>query len=555
MRSRKKDIDPEIKLSRNITGKSWDIVKNDILNFEHPQQDSQIFKIVRQNWYLHQANMLKDYSIIQTILKCKPVQIPIENVSIYIKFLNKYIEFTGPTDKSINSFLKKIIKLNSLITTQQLEDLVKFISPEKVINMAINDMDINSAIKVINNLSIVTTINLEKISDNKFDIMLKNITTISYQFLIHILCREMPLAQMKNMCENIYIDNFDCELFLINLERMNETTFNYFCKFNEDIFRKNIDVVIKIMEDIEILETNKKYVNMLMTILYSNQYWFCNIAKPIEEDGIITIDNDEDTNSEYTDYSEQDSENEYDYYSKDKNTSVEKYETFKKSFGVIVRKIPDSSFSFELIKYFKLWNFISVQKKNEYKSKMIENIEDIYDMLNYEEIVELLIPIYEKSENLEKIITIAGNIIKKRSCEQIIDMIKTHDKKTVLTKIITMIESDKIETNLIDEFIKQNIISLDELKEKAIGGWMKIFLNFGVNMTFDSNDLGRLVGLLKYKTSTILCNICCVGSINSVYLECGHTMCSQCSAKSGGTCPYCKKHSVVKKIFLSGIDQ
>ena len=160
-----------------------------------------------------------------------------------------------------------------------------------------------------------------------------------------------------------------------------------------------------------------------------------------------------------------------------------------------------------MVKYFKLWDFISAQKKNEYKSKMIENIEDLWNVFNYEEIIEILIPIHKKPENLDKLITIAVNIIKKGSCEQIIDMIKTHNKNTVLAKTIQMIESDKIETDSINEFVKQNIISLDELKEKAMSGWVKIFSNFGINMTFDSNDLNRLIGLLKYKTSSVLCNI------------------------------------------------
>ena len=50
---------------------------------------------------------------------------------------------------------------------------------EKIIDMAIDDMPIDCAIKVINNLSSVTIINFGQMPKDKFNIMLKNINTIN----------------------------------------------------------------------------------------------------------------------------------------------------------------------------------------------------------------------------------------------------------------------------------------------------------------------------------------------------------------------------------------
>ena len=63
-------------------------------------------------------------------------------------------------------------------------------------------------------------------------------------------------------------------------------------------------------------------------------------------------------------------------------------------------------------------------------------------------------------------------------------------------------------------------------------------------------DLQKIIPDSSSKSKDFMCQICTEKEIECSFEKCGHVLCNTCSTKVHNTCPFCKTHSVVKKLYF-----
>ena len=204
------------------------------------------------------------------------------------------------------------------------------------------------------------------------------------------------------------------------------------------------------------------------------------------------------------------------------------------------------------------------------RKKLYDNRELFYDLIEQEDNIEddnVKQEIEEISEKIEKGKEMLFNsLFYITSINQELDKVKENEKKIddatcKLNSVILdfnnlnkEINKEKSQEDFYTEIsnIRQSLHKIKNIFDESIKKYKKSFEKEYEHNRKKMKALSNAYGILKNTSITQTCPICLNNQIDTIILDCGHTICSKCSIKLKNNCFICRKDIVkTQQIFFN----